>query len=235
MKVKHLIFVFAVITLSAGCKGPLSSPESSETKPGVHKVVVNEVLQAGEYTYLFVSEKSKKIWLAVPAMQASKGDKVSYSGGLVMTDFHSKELNRTFPSVLLLEGVTREPIKGDNSALMSGQHPVQVKTEKMNISIDQGEGCITIAKLLEAKSEYSGKTVRVKGKITKFNPAILGKNWIHIQDGSEFTGAYDLTITTDSQVTVGDTVTFEGKIALKKDFGYGYFYDVIMQDAILVR
>lgn len=232
---KHLLFVLFVIILSGGCKGPLSAPDPSETKPGVHKVVVNEVLQAGEYTYLNVSENRKKIWLAVPAMQASKGDKVSFSGGLVMTDFHSKELNRTFPSVLLLEGVTREPKKGENSALMSGQHPVQVKTEKMNISIDQGEGCITIAKLLEAKSDYSGKTVRVKGKITKFNPAILGKNWIHVQDGSEFSGAYDLTITTDSQVTVGDTVTFEGKIALKKDFGYGYFYDVIMEDAKQVR
>jgi hypothetical protein len=233
--VKHLLCVFVVITLSAGCKGPLSSPEPSEAKPGVHKVVINEVLQAGEYTYLYVSEKRKKIWLALPAMQASKGDKISFSGGLVMTDFHSKELNRTFPSVLLLEGVTREPKKGENSALRSRQHPVQVKTEKMNISIEPGEGSITIAKLLEAKSEYSGKTVRVKGKIIKFNPAILGKNWIHIQDGSEFGGAYDLTITTDSQVTVGDTVTFEGKIALKKDFGYGYFYDVIMEDAKQVK
>jgi hypothetical protein len=233
--VKHLLFVLAVITLSAGCKGPLSTPEPSETKPGVHKVVINEVLQAGEYTYLNVSEKRKKIWLAVPAMQASKGEKVSFIGGLVMTDFKSKELNRTFPSVLLLDGVTREPKKGENYVIMNSQHPVQVKTEKIKISIEPGEGCITIAKLMEAKSEYSGKTVRVKGKITKFNAEILGKNWIHIQDGTEFSGAYDLTITTDSQVAVGDTVTFEGKIALKKDFGYGYFYDVIMEEGKLIR
>ena len=232
---KHLLFVFFVITLLTGCKGPLSAPETSEIKPGVHKVVVNEVLQAGEYTYLYVSEKRKKIWLAVPAMQTSKGDKVSFSGGLMMTDFHSKELNRTFPSVLFLEGVTKELKDGESTAPMSSQHPVQVKTEKMNISIDPGEGCISIAKLAEAKSDYSGETVRLKGKVTKFNPAILGKNWIHIQDGSEFGGVYDLTITTDSKVTVGDTVTFEGKIALKKDFGYGYFYDVLMEDGKLIK
>ena len=233
--VKHLLFVFVVLIMSAGCRGPLSPPEPSEARPGMHNVVINEVLQAGEYTYLNVSEKRKKIWLAVPAMQASKGDKISYSGGLEMTDFKSRELNRTFGNVIFLEGVTREPNKEEDAVAMNSQHPVQVKTEKINISIEPGEGCISVAKLLETRAEYSGKTVRIRGKITKFNPAILGKNWIHIQDGSEFKGAYDLTITTDSKPAEGDTVTFEGKITLNRDFGYGYFYEVMMEDGKLIK
>jgi hypothetical protein len=88
---------------------------------------------------------------------------------------------------------------------------------------------------MEAKEGYSGKTIRVKGKITKYNPSILGKNWIHLQDGTQFNNAFDLTITTDSQLVIGDTATFEGKITLKKDFGYGYFYDVIMEDGKLIK
>lgn len=233
--VKQLFFVLAIIFLSAGCKGPLSAPGAAEAKQGVHKVVVDEVIQAGGYTYLNVIEKRKETWLALPAMQAVKGDTVYYSGGKEMTDFFSKELKRTFPSVLFLESVSSEPISGENAGMKNNTHAGEVKIEKINVSIEPGEGCISIAKLLETKAEYSGKSVIVRGKITKFNPGILGKNWIHIQDGSEFNGVFDLTITTDSQLIIGDTVTFEGGITLKKDFGYGYFYEVIMEDGKLIK
>jgi hypothetical protein len=234
-KVKKLIFVLGIIFLSAGCKGPLSAPDSSVKTKGVHKAVINEVIQAGDYTYLNVSEKRKKIWLAVPGMQAAKGDKISFSGGMVMTDFFSRELNRTFPSVLFLEGVTLENKKGENAGMINNPHVASVKTEKIDISIDPVEGCISLAMLLEKKTEYSGETVKVRGKVSKYNSGILGKNWIHLQDGSEYNGAFDLTITTDSQLVVGDTVTFEGKIILNKDFGYGYFYEVIMEDGKLIK
>ena len=217
------------------CKGPLSTPGAQETKSGLHIVTVNEVLQAGEYTYLNVSEKRNKTWLAVPSIQVLKGDRISYTGGLEMTDFFSKELKRTFPKVLLLENVNTEKIPGKKEGMILSSNGIGVKTEKINVSIEPGEGCISIAKLLESKSGYSGKTVRVKGKITKFNPDILGKNWIHVQDGTQFNGVFDLTITTDAQLAIGDTATFEGKITLKKDFGYGYFYEVLMEDGKLIK
>jgi hypothetical protein len=232
---KKQFFVLAIILLSFSCKGPLSNQGVSEVKSGMHKVVVNEVVQAGDYTYLNVSEKRKKIWLAVPALQISKGDKFSYSGGLEMTNFYSKELKRTFPNVLFLESAKMEQITGKNSGVINSSHTALVNTEKLNISIEPGIGCTSIAKLLEKKKEYSENTIRVKGKITKFNPAILGKNWIHLQDGTEYNGAFDLTVTTDSRLVVGDTATFEGKITLKKDFGYGYFYDVIMENGKLIK
>ena len=114
---------------------------------------------------------------------------------------------------------------------MAGQtHKGQVITEKINVVIEPCGECITIAKLLAGKQSYSGKVIKIKGKVTKFNPAIMGKNWVHLQDGTEFDGGFDITITTDSQVSVGDTITFEGKIILDKDFGYGYFYNVLMEE-----
>lgn len=235
MKVKNLIIISVLVFLTAGCRGPLSPAESSDTRPGVHKAVVNEVIQAGQYTYLSVSEKRKKIWLAIPAMQVSKGEKISFSDGLEMKDFHSKELNRTFASVIFLQGISSESKNLENNAMMSNPHTSQVKPEKINISLEPGKGCIIIAKLFETKSEYSGKVARVRGKTVKINQAIMGRNWIHLQDGSEFKDAYDLTVTTDAKLTVGDTVTLEGKIALDRDFGYGYFYEVIMEDGKLVN
>jgi hypothetical protein len=228
--VKQLIFILAVIVLSAGCKGPLSAPAATGSKSGVHNAVVSEVLHAGGYTYLKVTEKRKDTWLAVPGMEAAKGDKLTYSGGLEMIDFESKELKRTFPSVLFLESVNMESAQAANNPMGNRQSPGALKTEKIDVSIPPVEGCITIAKLLEGKLLYSDKTVKVRGKITKFNPAIMGKNWIHLQDGTEFEGGYDLTVTTDAQLNVGDIVTIEGKITLKKDFGYGYYYEVLMED-----
>jgi hypothetical protein len=232
---KQLLIYLTIVIFSAGCKGPLSSPVKSNDKKGIHKVIVDEVIQAGGYTYLNVSENSKKTWLAVPGMNVSKGDKLSYSDGLEMKDFHSKELNRTFPSILFLESVNNETKKAEGAGVKIAGKMGEVKTEKIEVIIQPEEGSISIAKLLETKSDYSGKTLKVRGKIAKINSAIMGKNWIHIQDGTEFKGAYDLTITTDSQLTVGDTVTFEGKITLKKDFGYGYIYEVIMEDGKPIR
>jgi hypothetical protein len=73
--------------------------------------------------------------------------------------------------------------------------------------------------------------VKIRGAVTKFNPDIMQTNWIHIQDGSDFDGKYDLTITSDQLVETGLIITVEGKITLDKDFGYGYFYEVLMEEA----
>jgi hypothetical protein len=105
-----------------------------------------------------------------------------------------------------------------------------VEVTKKDVKIEPGNGCTKISNLLSNKQSLSGKVIRVKGVVTKFNPQIMGKNWVHIQDGSEFQGGFDLTITTDKSVSLGDTVTFEGKLALDKDFGYGYFYPVMIED-----
>jgi hypothetical protein len=110
-------------------------------------------------------------------------------------------------------------------------HNGQVTIEKINVTVEPCQDCITIAKLFEGKKSFSGKTIKVKGKVTKFNPSIMGKNWVHIQDGTEFQGDFDLTITTDAMVSVGEVVTFEGKLSLDKDFGYGYTYKVLLEES----
>lgn len=121
--------------------------------------------------------------------------------------------------------------KNEESQNMNSQNASsKVGLEKINITVDPCRDCIKISDLLANKKSYSGKTIMVKGQVTKFNPEIMGKNWIHIQDGSEFEGSFDLTITTDKQASIGETITFEGRIVLDKDFGYGYFYNVLMEE-----
>lgn len=122
-----------------------------------------------------------------------------------------------------------------NQAMPREDNKSKVSIEKMDVKVETCEGCITISNLIANKQSFSGKVIKVKGRVTKFNPEIMGKNWVHIQDGSEFKGEFDLTITTNNRVSVGDTLTFEGKIALDKDFGYGYFYSVLMEEAKTVN
>ena len=59
----------------------------------------------------------------------------------------------------------------------------------------------------------------------------MGKNWVHIQDGTDYKGKFEIVITTSDESKAGATVTFEGKIVLNKDLGYGYFFEVLMEDA----
>jgi len=120
--------------------------------------------------------------------------------------------------------------KTDSKQTMGRNNKSAVTLEKANVRVEPCEGCVKISDLLSKKKSYSGKVIKVKGQVTKYNPGIMGKNWVHIQDGSEFEGGFDLTITTDKPTTVGETVTFEGKIILDKDFGYGYYYAVLMED-----
>jgi hypothetical protein len=121
--------------------------------------------------------------------------------------------------------------KTEKSQTMDKQTtPARVAIEKIDVKVEPCKDCVKISDLLENKKTYSGKTVKITGQVTKFNPEIMGKNWIHIQDGSEYQGGFDLTITTDQKVTVGEIITYEGKISLDKDFGYGYFYNVLMEE-----
>jgi hypothetical protein len=114
-------------------------------------------------------------------------------------------------------------------------HGGMVKAEKASVTVNPCEGCVKLSDLLSNKKSYSGKTIKVTGAVTKFNSAIMGKNWIHIQDGSESNGEFDLTITTDEVSEVGQTVTFEGTIALDKDFGYGYVYSILMENGKQIK
>jgi hypothetical protein len=125
--------------------------------------------------------------------------------------------------------------KEDNSKMTAQQHQTQAVAPKADIKIDPCADCITIGRLFADKKSFSGKTIRVKGQVTRINEEIMNKNWVHIQDGTEAEGIFDLTVTTTQKTAVGEIVTFEGKIVLDKDFGYGYFYNLLMEDGNILK
>ena len=85
------------------------------------------------------------------------------------------------------------------------------------------------------RSKYENKAILLRGKVVKYNAEIMGKNWIHIQDGTANGKENDLTVTTDMTANVGDIITVYGTITLNKDVGSGYFYEIIMEDAKIME
>jgi len=208
-----------------------------QTKQGgavadLHTVTVQEVVQATSYTYLKVKEADSDFWIAVTKREIEAGATISFAGGLEIKNFESKDLQRTFETIYFVDRVVSGGAPATQQS-MSMPRPVKPELEKKEVSIEPAEGGITIGELFTNRDSYADKTVLIKGQVMKVNRAIMNKNWVHLQDGTGDSGNFDLTITTNEEVNVGDVVTFEGKITLNKDFGSGYSYEVLMEQAKL--
>ena len=97
--------------------------------------------------------------------------------------------------------------------------------------VQRAEDGKTVAEIFAGKEDLAGKQVLVRGKVVKFLPQIMGKNWLHLQDGSGSEGTNDLTVTTTGLAEVGDLVLVNGTVSVNRDFGYGYSYEVLLEDA----
>lgn len=239
------ILILSVILVGACNSGPkmieaesdASTENSTSTSSAqeVHKVVAQEVLQTEKYTYLRVTEDGNETWIAVPKTNAEVGATYYYKGGLKKTNFKSVEHNRIFETVYLVSGISTSPAAGNITGAHMHVNTSPGEGQDQNITIDPPEDGITIAELFENRSQYGGKTVRVRGRCVKRNNMIMDRNWVHIQDGTLDDEEQNLTVTTMENIPLGAVVTFEGVIALNKDFGAGYKYEIIMEEAHVVQ
>lgn len=232
---RSFIVILFISLLFTGCVKKNKVPTAQNlANPAMHEVKVEEVVQTSQYTYLKVRENGIENWIAVTRQEAAAGETYYYDKALEMNNFQSKELNRTFPTIYFVQDMSKQPIPAASQVPIphSGKVP---DGKKEGISVAPAEGSVSIAQLYAGRNDYAGKKIRMKGQVVKINEQVMGKNWIHIQDGSGDSGDFDLTVTTLDGMKLDDVVTFEGTISLKKDFGFGYFYEVIMEDAKLVK
>lgn len=250
---KQLTLILAGLTalsLVAGCKE--KTPEVTEAQktvaeapaapaapaaPGKSGTVV-ETMNSGGYTYVQVDTGTEKIWAAAPEFQVQEGDSVVVPEGMPMANYHSKTLDRDFEMVYFVDSIMvgGEQAAAGEPTMPEGHPPITVEPAAEGSEIDfsgieKAEGGKTVGEIFSAKDELAGKEVTVRGKVVKFSLEIMGKNWIHLQDGTGENGSNDLTVTTSSMAKVGDTVLVSGEVTTDKDFGYGYKYDVILDDA----
>lgn len=198
-----------------------------------HAVEILEVVDAGSYTYVRVREKGSEFWAAITARPVEIGKTYYYSDGFMMHGFESKQLQKTFDSVMFIQEFSDQPFNSGGDVSQPETKMSSKATLNKKISVETPEGGITLEDLFSKRESYNGKEISVKGEVVKINRNILGWNWIHIQDGTGSDGNLDLTVTTEKPVgfNVGDVVTLKGIITLNKDFGAGYKYEVIMEQA----
>ncbi len=253
---------FALIALlAAGCtKSPESStapaapsmptptaPGPSNAPAGAVKGKVLETLEASSYTYLRMQTGEGEVWAAVPQAKVDVGTEVSILNPMTMNGFESKTLGRKFEKILFgnlggAEGAAPAPaaVPQMPPAPPPGagvQHgPMATPPADLGpIKVAKAAGADgrTISELFAQKAAFKDKTVSVRGKVVKFTGGVMGKNWLHLRDGSGSSVAKDddLTVTTAVPAGVGDEVLVQGTVHLDKDFGAGYEYAVIVEDA----
>jgi hypothetical protein len=198
-------------------------------------------MNAAGYTYIQVDTGSEKFWAAAPQFAAKVGDDVVVPEGMPMPEYHSKSLDRTFDVVYFVPSVMVGGAEAGADGLPEGHPPmdgsattgtpVAVETDLDLTSITKAAGGQTVGEIFAKKTELAGKEVTLRGKVVKYSPEIMGTNWVHIQDGTGEAGSNDLTVTTSTPVKMGDTVTVKGVLVTDKDFGYGYQYALIIENA----
>jgi hypothetical protein len=205
---------------------------------------VTEQIAAPPYVYLKLKTETGEAWVAVNQAKIDVGQKVTVYGAILMENFESKTLNRTFKQVYFgsLEptagadpsaGAAGGAAGGASSMGSSVGTPPAVDAKVGKVEKASGADAKTIGELWAQKGALDGKTVTIRGVVVKYNPQVMGKNWIHLQDGSGTAAqnTHDITVTTTDEAAMGATITIRGTVRQNKDFGAGYSYALIIEDA----
>lgn len=196
---------------------------------------VAETFNSGGYTYVRLKTPGGELWAAGPEGPMQVGQKVELLGAMAMQNFHAASLNRDFAEIWFAASFAApgEAPAGDMQAEIKKAHGgVAVGKADADFSgLTTPSGGLKVAEVNTRRTELAGKTVKVRGKVVKSLTGIMGRNWLHVQDGSGDGETADLTVTSGVSAKVGDTVLIEGVLSVDKDFGSGYFYKAIVEDA----
>ena len=239
----------ALLVTQIGCAESVQEPVTdnsalaSPVPDGMVRGTVLETVNSGGYTYVFIETDQDERWVAGRQTAVQVGDVVQSNRGTAMPEFHSKSLNRTFDVVYFastLENLSAAALPDGHPATAlppghpstsspnDGRDATNVDTKVVELKSGQN-----IAWVYANKDALADQQISLRGKVVKYNDGILGWNFIHIQDGSgdAAVGSNDLTVTSKATTAVGETIVVTGTIILNKDFGAGYSFPILMEDA----
>lgn len=243
--------VLGLLAALAGCSDPAEAPVAENpalaapVPAGMMRGTVLETMNAGGYTYVLIDTGQDQRWAATQQTVVNAGDVVQMREGMAMTGFTAKSLNRTFDIIYFVDGMQNlsaspEPVaalpEGHPATSLPPGHPStegMADTAPADATVAALEPGQDIAYLYANKDSLAGQSISLRGKVVKYNEGILGWNFIHLQDGSgdNAAGSNDLTVTSKAQAAVGQTVVVTGTVVLDKDFGAGYAFPVLVEDA----
>ncbi len=217
---KPLATLFLLIILTIPLFGLAGDPMSDE----VTTATILEMLEAGGYSYFYVEDSDSTYWIAVRELPAFVGAQISFVGQMWMPDFKSNTLSMTFPNILF---------SGDAVVKKSAD---QISREFAQIASKRLPGTLDIVDLFQDRDTYKDSTVMVFGEAVKVMHKVMSKTWVHLYDNSGSPDSATVVITTmDNTIKMGSILTAQGTLAVDKDFGYGYFYPMIIEDAVFIK
>ena len=214
--------------------------ENTAYPPQTGSVVKGEVLEVKEvdnYTYLRLKTKDGETWAAVPKAQVKQGAEVTITNVSIMNDFESKTLKMTFPTILFgalgRAEASAPQARVIGSSFLPAHPPKTQAAADLRVPKASGKNAHTVAEIISHSDTLKDQTIQVKGKVVKFNAEIMGKNWVHLRDGSGSAAdnSNDLLVTTKRKANIGDIVTIKGIVRTNQDFGSGYSYKVLIEEA----
>ena len=225
--------ILFTIYLAIGSLNIGITPAFAEQKvnTGNMQGTVKNIIDVTSYTYVEVETENTTVWVAAPTTKINVGSTITFSTEMPMQDFHSDSMNKTFPLIYFVSRFINDADKTPPSNI-SSSHTQNKPTGPILKGIEKIKDGKNIAEIYAERDSLKGKKVKIRGKVIRFSTEIMGKNWIHILDSSS---ANDLTVTTNEIVTTGDVVIIEGKVGVDKDFGYGYLYPIILEEATLLQ
>ena len=227
--------------VAAPTTGVMPPASVSAATEGISGKVL-ERIDASPYCYLRLQTARGEVWVAVPEAKIEKGTDVTIANPMLMNNFESKTLKRTFAEVYFgslapAAGAAAAPAMPAPGAAPQMGTPALAPMEVGKVDKATGADARTVAEVWTQKGSLKEKTVTIRGKVVKYNPGVMGKNWMHLQDGSgdATKGTHDITVTSQDPVAKGDVVTIKGVVRVDKDFGAGYTYAIIIEDAKVAK
>jgi hypothetical protein len=231
--------VVAFLVALSGCTEP--AREAAADNPllaapvpdGMVRGTVVETMDVAGYTYVLLDSDGQELWIAGPETAVEIGHVVQASTQMPMTDFWSDSLERKF-DVLYFSSALQN-LSAPAPAAASMHPPVAAEPAAEPVDVAELEPGRNIAYVYANKDELAGQSISLRGKVVKYNANILGWNFVHIQDGSgdAADGNNDLVLTTQADTAIGETVVVTGTLILDRDFGSGYTFPLLLDDATL--
>ncbi len=196
---------------------------------------VREIIPVESYLYLRLDTTNGEIWAAVNQATLAVGATVTVYNVLPMQQFASPTLKRTFATIYFgsLQPVAAPPTSAASATTGSSDAS---DAHVGVVAPARGSGAHTIASLWTNNAQLVRTTVAVRGVVVKYNAGVMGRNWIHLQDGggNPKAGTHDITATTLEATAVGDTITLMGTVRTNVDVGAGYTYALLLENARIV-
>jgi len=234
----RILFAVLLATLCSSVVIAADAPPPTAAASGSITGKIVEVLEVESFSYLRLQTIDGDIWAAVPRAPIKVGSEITLENVTLMKDFQSKSLNRKFDRIafgsLSGSGAARSAndVASFHGNAAKADDPGDVKVAKA-----AGPNAHTVAEIVIGRAKLKDQPVVLRGKVVKVTEAVLGKNWVHLRDGSGSAAdkTNDIVATTKDGAKVGDVVVARGVVHTDRDFGAGYSYAVLIEEATLQK